>query len=361
MEQQAVAPQTETTGQPGETVVELDSAPVAPARRRFWYRGSPWVVLAVALIISAAMWAVDFQPVSSDTNKLTVSYFPNASDADLLNFQSPVWSENTVNKESTELDANGQPTNKVTTTIVPLSAQYIAAPQGGSVLQLRTRAVYNDNTMAVLVQWQDNTENFTSDVDKGTYSDAVAIEFPVQLVVGHQPFRCMGQSDANVAIWQWKAEREKAIAGDSTLVTSGGAVKPYIGPGIGLLKDTNAYNPDSNASYDASTHTWSVIFRRPLTANDEPGYTGSPGQKASLNFTGGTATTIAFAVWDGGAGERLSKKAVSTWVDFLFQPGDPTPQNIVNFAAVGGLGVAMIVAIALAWRFLPNPGRPRRE
>jgi DMSO reductase family type II enzyme heme b subunit len=358
MEQQAVAPQTETTGQPGE--VEIAVQP-APARRRFWYRSSPLVILSVAFVISAAMWVVDFQPVSSDTNKLTVSYFPSASDADLLNLQSPVWSADTPNNASAELDANGQPTNKVSTTIVPLSAQYIAAPQGGSVLQLRTRAVYNKNTMAVLVQWQDNTKNFSSDVAKGTYSDAIALEFPVQLVVGHQPFRCMGQSDANVAIWQWKAEREKAIAGDSTLVTNASAVKPYLGPGIGLLKDTNAYNPDSNASYDDATHTWSVIFRRPLTANDEPGYTGSPGQLASLNFTGGSATTIAFAVWDGGAGERLSKKAVSTWVDFLFQPGDPTPQNIVNFAAVGGLGVAMIVAIGLAWRFLPNPGRPRRE
>lgn len=321
------------------------------------------VVLLVAFAVSLGMWVVDFQPVSSDTNKLTVSYEPTASDADLLNLNSPIWQENRTNNLSAEIDANGNLTHKVSTTIVPLSAQYIAAPQGGSVLQVKARAVYNDNTMAVLLQWQDNTKNFTSDVAKGTYSDAVAVEFPVQLVVGHQPFRCMGQSDAEVAIWQWKAEREKAIAGQSALVinSKGSAVKPYLGPGIGYLKDTNAYNPESNASYDEATHTWSVILRRPMTANDQPGYTGSPGQLASLNFTQGSATSIAFAVWDGGAGERLSKKAVSTWVDFLFQPGDATAQNIINFAAVGGLGVAMIIAIALAWKFLPNPGKPRRE
>lgn len=359
MEQHTVAPPTEIAGQPGEIQPEL----ARPEQSWLKYGRSPLVVLMVAFVISLGMWVVDFQPVSSDTNKLNVAYEPTVSDADLLNLKSPVWQESRPNNLSQEIDANGNLTHRVSTTIIPLSAQYIAAPQGGSVLQLRARAVYNDKTMAVLVQWQDNTKNFHSDVAKGTYSDAVALEFPVQLVVGHQPFRCMGQSDAEVAIWQWKAEREKAVAGDAALVTNanGNAVKPYLGPGIGLLKDTNAYNPDSTAAYDEATHTWSVIFRRPMTSNDQPGYTGSPGQLASLNFTQGTATNIAFAVWDGGAGERLSKKAVSTWVDFLFQPGDATAQNIINLAAVGGLGVAMLVAIALAWRFLPNPGRTRRE
>ncbi len=359
MEQQTVAPQDEIASQPGDH----EATPVRFGQNWRKYGRSPFVILFLAFGISMAMWVVDFQPVSSDTNKLTVSYEPTVSDADFLNLNSPVWREDHTNTLSKELDANGKPSNKVTTTIIPLSAQYIAAPQGGSVLQLRTRAVYNDKTMAVLVQWQDNSKNFTSDVAKGTYSDAVALEFPVKLVAGHQPFRCMGQSDAEVAIWQWKAEREKAIAGNSTLMTNAGgnAVKPYLGPGIGLMKDTNAYNPDSTAAYDEATHTWSVIFRRPLTSNDEKGHTGSPGQFESLNFTQGSATNIAFAVWDGGAGERLSKKAVSTWVDFLFQPGDVTTQNIINLAAVGGLGVVMIIAIALAWRLLPNPGRPRRE
>jgi DMSO reductase family type II enzyme heme b subunit len=359
MEQQIVAPQTEIASLPGDP----QSEPGRPTNKWLRYGRSPLVVLAVAFVISLAMWVVDFQPVSSDTNKLTVSYEPTASDADLLNLSSPIWREDHPNSFSQEIDANGKPTGKLSTTIVPLSAQYMTAPQGGSILQLRARAAYNDKTMAVLLQWQDDTKNFTNDVAHTTFSDAVAVEFPVQLVVGHQPFRCMGQSDAEVAIWQWKAEREKAIAGDSALVVNAGgkAVKPYLGPGIGLLKDTNAYNPDSTASYDPATKTWSVIMRRPMTANDEPGFTGSPGQLASLNFTQGTATNIAFAVWDGGAGERLSKKAVSTWVDLIFQPGDANTQNIINLAAVGGIGVLMIIMIALAWRFLPNPGRPRRE
>jgi DMSO reductase family type II enzyme heme b subunit len=359
MEQQTVVPQHKITSQPGDPQANTVRS------RQGWLRfgRSPLAVLLMAFAISMAMWVVDFQPVSSDTNKLTVAYEPTATDADLLNLNSPVWQENRTNTLSKEIDASGNLTNKISTTIIPLSAQYLAAPHGGSVLQLRTRAVYNDKTMAVLVQWQDETKNFINDVAKGTYSDAVALEFPVKLVAGHQPFRCMGQSDAEVAIWQWKAERERAIAGDATLVTNakGSAVKPYMGPGIGFLKDTNAYNPDSTASYDEATKTWSVIFRRPMTTNDEKGRTGSPGQLESLNFTQGTATNIAFAVWDGGAGERLSKKAVSTWVDFLFQPGDLTTQNMINLAAVGGLGVLMIVAIALAWRFLPNPERTRRE
>jgi len=123
MEQHTVAPQTEIASQPGEIQPEL----AQPKQSWLKYGRSPLVVLMVAFVISLGMWVVDFQPVSSDTNKLNVAYEPTVSDADLLNLQSPIWQENRTNNLSQEIDANGQLTHKLSTTIIPLSAQYIAA------------------------------------------------------------------------------------------------------------------------------------------------------------------------------------------------------------------------------------------
>src|SRR4051812_35251615 len=101
MEQQTVATQTEIDSQPGE----IQTDPARPIQRWLKYGRSPLVVLLAAFVISLGMWMVDFQPVSSDTNKLTVSYEPTASDADLLNLNSPIWQENHTNNLSAELDA----------------------------------------------------------------------------------------------------------------------------------------------------------------------------------------------------------------------------------------------------------------
>ncbi len=315
---------------------------------------SPWLMLGMALGLALVMWMVDFQPVSSDATKLTVAYEPSVSDGDLLNPASPIWSPDRKNGFSKETDAQGMPTNKITTTIIPLSAQYIAPQQGGSLMQVQARAAFNDTTMAVLVQWQDESKSVIPNFAKQEYSDAVALEFPLKLVAGHQPFRCMGQTDAQVNIWQWKAEREAAIAGTDRLVnTAGGkAVKSYLGPGIGYLKDSTDIDPDSTATYDEATKTWSVIFRRSLNTKSE---------LASTQFKPGEATLVAFAVWNGGAGERLSKKAVSTWIDFILQPGETTSQQLINIGVVVGLALMAAAGVFVAWRFLPGGNRSSRE
>lgn len=342
-----------------QPVVPPQSAEASPApfkSKTSWQHrlSSPLALISFAFAVALTMWMADFQPVSSDTTKLNVAYEPTVSDADFLNLNHPVWSADRTNKQSKETDASGQPTGKVSTTVIPLSSQYIMPQEGGSVLQMTARAIFNDKTMAVLVQWQDNTRNATNNYAKNEYSDAVALEFPVALVAGHTPFRCMGQSDSEVNIWQWKAERERVVAGDSTIVVGRNerAVKNYLGPGAGYLKAADGLEPDSTASYDEATKTWSVVFRRALQVGSA---------KEATQFSPAQATLIAFAIWDGGAGERLSKKAVSTWVDFIFQPGDANPQSFVNILTMGGVSLLLIVTVAIAWKVLPNPNRPARN
>lgn len=335
-----------------ETLPEVSSQPASDKTRMHKLTRSPLMLLLPAFLLAMGMWAVDFQPVSSDATKLVVAYEPSVSDADLLDPKSAVWKEDRSNSVSKETDAAGKPTGKIATTIVPMSAQYIIPQEGGSILEVRARAAFNDRTMAVLVQWQDDTMNFASPTGKAEYSDSVAVEFPLKYVPGHQPFRCMGQPDAEVNIWQWKAERAPEIAGNSRVFgTDGGkAAKNYVGPGVGYLKDGANADPDSKAFYNAETKTWSVVFSRPLTTADE---------KSATQFKPGVATNIAFAVWNGGNGERLSKKSVSTWVDFIFQPGEGTTQTIINLMVVGGTFLMLVLGVVVAWRLLPG-GVPKK-
>jgi DMSO reductase family type II enzyme heme b subunit len=328
---------------------EAESVPVTvakPSRLRRALR-SPLALILPAILMAVGLWAVDFQPVSSDANKLFVAYEPGVSDADLLNPRSPVWSENRENRVSTETDAQGNRTNRLSTTIIPMSGQYILPQEGGSILEMRARAAFNNNTMAVLVQWRDETKNATNPIGKEEYSDSVALQFPLKQVAGHQPFRCMGQQGAEVNIWQWKAERDPAQAGNSTLfgASGGKAAKNYIGPGKGYLRDGNGFDPDSASFYDEQTKTWNVVFRRSLTTPDD---------RFATQFKPGVATLSAFALWDGGKGERLSKKSVSTWVDFIFQPGDPTPQSIINMVVTVGTLVLLVISCFVAWKLLPG-------
>jgi complex iron-sulfur molybdoenzyme family reductase subunit gamma len=316
-------------------------------------------MLGVALGLATLMWAFNFQPVSSDTTKLVAVYDPTAN---LLDPNSPVWNPDRTDPKSNEVNADGKPSGKTSTTIVPLSSQYILAPQGGSALNLQARAAWNGSEMAIRVTWQDTSKNVTGDsADQSkTFSDAVAVEFPLEeLVPGRTPFRCMGQSEAErrVNIWQWKAERDPEET--STPIRSNPtdkAVKNYVGPGAGYLIDPAQDDPDSKSFYNAQDKTWTVIFKRSLL-------TGNAGN--SSQFTQSTAgnvkaSQIAFAVWDGGNGERLSKKAVSTWVDLGFQAGDTDAQNISNFTNIGIVAVLTIIVMVGAWRLLPNTRRPSR-
>ncbi len=332
--------------------------PGPPARGRIksFFR-SPLVTLGGAFGLAILMWAFNFQPVSSDTTKLVAVYDPTAN---LLDPNSPIWSSKRPNTNSGEVDLNGTPTGEVSTTVVPLSAQYILPPQGGTILGLTARAAWTDKDFAVRVSWKDETRNITGpSVDyKNTFSDAVAVEFPIDLIPGRSPFRCMGQSENRVNIWQWKAERDRSL--NSTPVLGNPedkAVKNYMGPGPGYLIDPSEDDPDSVAFYNDQDKTWTVIFKRPLLLGSKETSVQFPQPKAG-NIA---STQIAFAVWDGANGERLSKKGVSTWVDLTFEPGNTAAQTTEGLVNLGIVGVLTLVVLGGAWKLLPNTRRPSRD
>jgi DMSO reductase family type II enzyme heme b subunit len=321
-----------------------------------FYR-SPLVLIAGAFMLAMLMWAFNFQPVSSESTKLTAMFAPGTN---LMDFNSPVWQDNATSSKTKE---------KIATTVVPLSGQFYIKPYGGNTLEVKARAAHDGKDVAFWLQWKDETLNATGNtVDlKDTFSDGAALEFPLDPLPGRQPFRCMGQPDALVNIWHWKAERDAEIARQLNTTpiktASGKAAKNYVGPNAAYLIDPSRDDPDSAAKYDPQTKTWTLIFKRALETSDrktavifrnlEAGI-GTPGSSLGASAF---ATQIAFAIWDGGAGEKLSKKAVSTWVDLTVEEGDPGPQqlgNLINMIAIGGI---TIIACFLAWKLLPGDRR----
>jgi DMSO reductase family type II enzyme heme b subunit len=59
-----------------------------------------------------------------------------------------------------------------------------------------------------------------------------------------------------------------------------------------------------------STGSYRVLFRRGLRSGSSDGITFSPGERSS----------VAFAVWDGSAGDRDGKKSVTIWQELVLAP-----------------------------------------
>ncbi len=307
-----------------------------------------YLVLVGAFGMALLMWAFNFQPVSSESTKLSAPYLPTLGNT-FLNLDSPVWN-----------DSSNLGGNKVEAAVVPLSGQFFIKEYGGSINQVRAKAAHDGQKFAVWVQWQDSNKNVTGDsADQSkSFSDAVAVEFPLNLQPGHSAFRCMGQQGAEVNIWQWKAERDADQTrplGFEPIRSNGAAkaAKNWVGPNAAYLIDPGRFDPDSKSYYDPTTKTWTVIFERQIKSDDLKSAAQLAGVRAGDEF----GTQIAFAVWDGGNGEKLSKKAVSSWVDLTLARGDTGPQLVSDLTNLGIWAALLLGSIAVAWRFLPAGNR----
>lgn len=206
---------------------------------------------------------------------------------------------------------------------IPLSAQQIYQPGGGTTRLVRVRALEDGQSIAFRVSWDDDTKN--SEVGN-IASDAVAIQLPID--PSHVPYQCMGQSTSRVNIWQWKAALEQmGTEAVGATAFEGAGVRNLTSNGICKAVDTPGIIPQAVSYHDGKQ--WQVVFWRALGAAD----------LGSAPLVRGASTSIAFAVWNGARGEVRGMKAVSTWNTLVF------PQVEANNA--GGLitlGVIVLVS-----------------
>ena len=255
---------------------------------------------------------------------------------------------------------------------VPLSAQNVVPPRAGGERTVIARALHDDERLYVLVEWRDPSAE--SSVTRETdFTDAVAVQFPV--IEGEQvPAFCMGDPNAPVNIWQWKAAAQEDI--EQGFVDVGDVypdmqvdLYPFeeedvfyparaVGNAVAQTDQTTAAENLLAGSFGTLTEApdqvvqgwggwrndrWRVLFTRALTVGGD-----------YSQFAAGESTNIAFAVWDGASGERDGMKSVSQFLTLEVSPElakegrGVSPWPVV--AAV--LGVLLALAIAAGAGYL---------
>lgn len=208
-------------------------------------------------------------------------------------------------------------------------AQFNLSPQvhwpdrllDATVKSVKVRGYHNGERLAILVEYQDPTED---------PADAAALEFMVgdkkaHFAHGQEMLQVEG---GPVNIWYWKNESGKAV--------------DMSAKGFGTLKPQAEQDVSATGVYNNGT--WRVVFSRALETADKEG---------DMQVAPGVWTSVAFAMWDGvvtGTGEpkeKGSQKAISSWWSIR---AEPPPDNSIYLYALLGLGIAAFFELALIWK-----------
>ncbi len=281
---------------------------------------------------------------------LTALKAPLASSQGLTLFASPVEGALPVDDPASELWRQAPAVE------VPLSAQNITKPLAleTRVKSVTARALQNDEQIAIMVEWVDETQN-DSMVRVQDFRDAVALQFPLAEGL---PFFCMGQQGGNVNLWHWKADWQRDLNARQDMDTQyqnmyvdyypfadpdAGAraeiadyqdtnyipaleagnlfaspahrspVEDLIAGGFGTLTAQPAEGQNVRGYGEWADGRWRVIFSRDLASAEADDVSFAPGKVYSL----------AFAVWDGANQERNGQKSTSQWVSLQLASAPP--------------------------------------
>jgi mono/diheme cytochrome c family protein len=220
--------------------------------------------------------------------------------------------------------------------------------------EITVRAVHDGRSLALLLKWEDASHDETA-IRPQDFRDAAAVEFAL---TPDPPFFAMGQPSAPVNIWMWKSERQAdldtafrdldnvypnigidsypnltrspleqpmrhalTLQSDPTFVTAWGAGNIVADPtrrsaaedlsaqGFGTLKAHPRNSQEVAASGEYSTGSYRVQFIRTLAGAD----------KNTRSFSPGDHIPVAFAAWNGSAGDRDGKKSVTIWQELYLE------------------------------------------
>lgn len=173
---------------------------------------------------------------------------------------------------------------------------------------ITVRALYNDDEVAFLLEWDDRTRSIPGDEtaekisDADIAEDAIAIQLPVTLSEGSEkPYFFMGDAAHPVNIWQWKSGTTETPA-SVTLINS---------RGIEDVESRNATDIGIQARGAYERGTWRVVFKRALATTDP---------EQDIQIVEGAFIPVAFFAWDGSNSESGSKRTMTTWYWLLLKP-----------------------------------------
>jgi mono/diheme cytochrome c family protein len=221
--------------------------------------------------------------------------------------------------------------------------------------ELTVRALHDGKEVALLLTWLDTSFDSTA-IRVQDFRDAAAVELSL---TPEPPFFAMGAKGQFVNIWMWKSERQAdlepafqeldkvypnigidsypnamrsaleqptrgalTLQSDPTYVTGWGAGNIVSDPtrrsaaedlraqGFGTL----TARPEAGGALTArgvyGTDSYRVIFRRALKLDGPDAVRLQPGE----------SVPVAFAVWNGSAGDRDGKKSVTIWQELKLAP-----------------------------------------
>lgn len=275
-------------------------------KKRLSPKGRALSMLGLLVSLGLTMGVLNVPLASSAANSLEVFHSTAAAPTDP---QSPLWDS------AKELQ-------------VPLSAQQMQQPGGGTTRQVMVRAIEDGLTFSVRISWDDATKN---DSVGSVPSDAAALQLPIDPL--HVPYQCMGQTNSRVNIWQWKAALERQGVENNAIEVESAGVRNLTSNGICKAVDTPGILPKVKSYHDGKQ--WHIVFWRAMAKGD----------LGTAPLMRGSNTSAAFAVWNGANGEAKGMKAVSTWNTVLFEtPEANTAGNLITLAIV-----IVIAGAAVGW------------
>ena len=321
---------------------------MALPRRLNWLTAA---AVAAALVVAVALTVADRRLASSQTVTLVAARSEEAVPLD--DPSAGVW------KRSIPIQ-------------VPLSAQLSVPPMGGAAHTVTARALHDGARLYIRLEWSDGTRDMATD-RVTDFTDAAAIEYPV--TAGEQvPSFCMGNPDAAVNIWQWKASWQADVERGAPVDIED--VHPNMQVDLYPFENEDAFYPSRAAgnvaarvdrtspvdnllanSFGTLTPAldqivqgtgewrdgkWRVVFARDLTMTGE-----------YAQFAEGQQANIAFAVWDGARQERDGIKSVSQFVTLdvsseiaQAKAGAGFSRGEIGLFAVAGLVLALGLLLA---------------
>jgi len=212
-----------------------------------------------------------------------------------------------------------------------------ALPHPGAE-RLTVRGAASETELALLLEWSDPSREALRTDEVNAFADSVAFEMPVRFGPGERlPYVGMGDAQAPVVVTMQRATAE------------GSQLNLFVAAGFGsLTRATGAPPVKASMVYDGVTHRWRAVFVRPL---DAEGHSLQAG-----------LVPVAFAVWDGGRGERGGYKQLSGW-HYLRMPGRALDPAAVEAAAFGyhpgdlgdpARGKALVETVCIACHQLPG-------
>lgn len=200
---------------------------------------------------------------------------------------------------------------------VPLASAPSTVPDADrtTLERLSVRAAIADGRLYVRLAWPDATADEAVDTPRA-FADAVAVQVPVNTTT--RPPIAMGGSRSRVNVWYWSAATgtEELVAG---------------GPGT----TTSYEDPAVAATATREGDGWAVVFARDLDASGANRTTVPDDRNLD----------VAFAAWNGSAGERSGRKAVSEWHHLATGPGPEGPPYATLLWSVAGLAIAVVVVV----------------